>query len=300
MAAIKRAGQFGRVGHAGTLDPLADGVLPIAVGGATRMVDFLHLKPKRYLAMVMFGVATDTNDLGGQVIAQSVQTPGISVLRNALATLVNRRLQRPPIYSAIKVGGRRAYQLSRRGAPPELPERKVSIYHMSILDVSWWDGDDLSSAGLTHLVAPQGNRGRLVVAIDVSCGSGTYVRSIARDLGEETGTLACLAGLTRMSVGPFTLDNSLCLNDALRAIKGDYLSAIAYPPDEVVLNYPGTVLGPRNGQRFLNGISVDSCVLANDVRVYNSVGSFLGLGRSAEDGLLRPRIVMAGQVGLLG
>lgn len=288
------------MGHAGTLDPLADGVLPIAVGGATRMIDFLHQKPKRYLAMVMFGVATDTHDLGGRLIAQSVQTPGVSVLRNAMATLVDRCLQRPPSYSAIKVGGRRAYQLSRGGAPPELPERKVSIYRMTILDMGWWDGDDLSSAGLTHLLAPQGNRGRLVVAIDVCCGSGTYVRSIARDLGEETGTLACLAGLTRMSVGPFTLDNSMYLNDVLEAIKGDYLGAIAYPPDEVVLDHPGTVLGPRNGKQFLNGSPVSSCVLGNDIRVYNSIGSFLGLGRSVEHGLLRPRIVMAGQVGRLG
>lgn len=300
MAAIKRAGQFGRVGHAGTLDPLADGVLPIAVGGATRMIDFLHLKPKRYLAMVMFGIATDTHDLGGRLIAQSTQTPGLSVLRRALDVLVERRLQRPPTYSAIKVGGRRSYQLSRDGKPPELPERKVTIYSMSISDITWWDGDDLSSAGLSHFRAPSGNGGRLVVAIDVSCGAGTYVRSIARDLGEETGSLACLAGLRRMAVGPFTLENGIDLDDVLGAINGDYLSSISYPADEVVLDYPGTALGPENGKRFLNGVSVGSHTLGNDVRVYSSSGSFLGLGRSEGNGILRPRIVMAGQVNLLG
>ncbi len=296
VAAIKRAGKFGRVGHAGTLDPLADGVLPIAVGGATRMIDFLHSQPKRYLAVVMFGVATDTQDLEGRLTARSARVPGIAALRSVLASMVGVQSQRPPAYSAIKVQGRRAYDLARGGRPPDLPAREIHFHSLELSDVGWWNGDDLSGAGMSHLRDDYGNGGRLVVAIDVSCGAGTYIRSLARDLGERLGTFSCLAGLRRTAVGPFSARNAIPLDDAVHAIERDYYRAIAYPPDEAALTLPGTVLGAESQRRFVNGNPVACATVAEDIRVYGGDGAFLGIGSSNLGELLRPRLVMAGQV----
>ncbi len=295
VAAIKRAGAFGRVGHAGTLDPLAEGVLPIAVGGATRMIDFLHRQPKRYLAVVMFGVATDTQDLEGRLIARCRRVPGAAALSSVLSEMVGRQSQRPPAYSAVRVDGRRAYDLARAGRAPELPEREVQIHSLNVRDVGWWRGDDLSAAGLSHLLDDGGNGGRLVVAIDVACSSGTYIRSLARDLGERLCTLACLAGLVRTAVGPFAVDGAIPLDDAVHAIERGHHGAIAYPPDEAALTLPGTVLGADRHRRFVNGNPVACTTVAADIRVYGGDGAFLGIGSVPAGELLRPRVVMAGQ-----
>ncbi len=295
VGTIKRAGKFGRVGHAGTLDPLADGVLPIAVGGATRMIDFLHRQPKRYLAVVMFGIATDTQDLEGRVTARSSRTPGIGALRSVLAAMVGRQSQRPPAYSAIKVDGRRAYDLARDGRPPELPVREVQIHSLELRDVDWWCGDALSAAGMNHLRDDCGNGGRLVVAIDVRCGSGTYIRSLSRDLGERLDALGCLAGLRRTAVGPFSAERALPLNDAVHAIERNYHGAIAFSPDEAALTLPGTLLRAEYQRSFVNGNPVPCAMVAENIRVYGDGGAFLGIGRATTGELLHPRVVMAGQ-----
>lgn len=297
VSAIKRAGRFGRVGHAGTLDPLADGVLPIAIGGATRMIDFLHLQPKRYLAFVMFGVETDTHDLEGRVVTRSSRVPGIGALRSAVAAMVGTLVQQPPAYSAIKVDGQRAYDLARQGKAPTLRTREVKIHSMEIADVTWWSGDGLRAAGLSRLTDDGGNGGRLVVALEIYCGTGTYVRSLARDLGRGLGTVACLTGLRRTAVGPFAADHAVPLDDAVHAVGHGYLNAIAYPPDEAVLLYPGAILGPALHRRFVNGNHVPCELAADTVRVYGSGGAFLGMGESTDREGLRPRIVMPAQAG---
>ena len=297
VGAIKRAGRFGRVGHAGTLDPLADGVLPIAVGGATRMIDFLHRQPKRYRAWVIFGVETDTHDLEGAVVARSLQVPGTSALRAAVAAMVGTQFQRPPAYSAIKIDGQRAYDLARRGDAPKLAPRTIEIHLLDIIDTAWWSGEDLLAAGLRRMAGELGNRGRLVAALDIGCGAGTYVRSLARDLGRGLGTVACLAGLRRTGVGPFAVGRAVPLDEAVDAIAGGYLEAIAYPADEAVLPYPGAVLGPAAHRRFVNGNHVAWGAASGDLRVYGSDGAFLGMGEAVDGTGLQPRIVMPGQAG---
>ncbi|MDP6348629.1 MAG: tRNA pseudouridine(55) synthase TruB [Chloroflexota bacterium] len=297
VSAIKRAGRFGRVGHAGTLDPLADGVLPIAVGGATRMIDFLHRQPKRYLAWVMFGVETDTHDLEGEMVARSPRVPGTSTLRAAVAAMVGKQSQWPPAYSAIKIGGQRAYDLARRGDAPKLAPRTIEIHSLDIIDIAWWSGEDLVAVGLARMTGESGNRGRLVAALDIGCGAGTYIRSLARDLGRGLGTVACLAGLRRTGVGPFAVGRAVPLDEAVDAIAGGYLEAIAYPADQAVLPYPGAVLGPAAHRRFVNGNHVAWDAASGDLRVYGNDGAFLGMGEAVAGTGLRPRIVMPGQAG---
>ena len=223
--------------------------------------------------------------------------PGSSVLRAAVAAMVGTHSQRPPAYSAIKVDGQRAYDLARRGNPPKLTPRTIEIHSLDILDIAWWSGEDLLAAGLTRMAGEYGNRGRMVAALDIGCGAGTYVRSLSRDLGRGLGTVACLAGLRRTGVGPFAVGRAVPLDEAVDAIAGGYLEAIAYPADEAVLPYPGAVLGPAAHRRFVNGNQVAWDAAPGDLRVYGGDGAFLGMGEAIAGTGLHPRIVMPGQAG---
>ena len=207
---LKRAGGFKRIGHGGTLDPLAEGVLPILVGTATRMTEHLHAGSKTYLAAVLFGVESTTGDLGGELIDRGPAAPSPRI-RKALRQFRGPILQTPPRYSAIRVGGRRAYQRARAGEAVELAEREVVIHRLRAVEFAFWSTGELESTGrLGGLRGP----GRLVVALEVVCGTGTYVRALARDLGRAVGGGALLAGLLRSRVGPFGADSAIPLTQA--------------------------------------------------------------------------------------
>ena len=175
---------FGRgikAGHAGTLDPLATGVLPIALGEATKTVPFVADGAKSYRFAVRFGEARTTDDTEGEVVETSTIRPSDAALLAALPGFIGRIEQRPPAFSAIKIGGRRAYDLARRGEAPELQSRPVDVHRLALLERP--DPD--------HAV------------LEMDCGKGTYVRSLARDLGRALGTVAHVAWLRRTRSGPF-------------------------------------------------------------------------------------------------
>jgi tRNA pseudouridine55 synthase len=178
------------VGHAGTLDPFATGLLVVLVGGATRLARFVEREAKRYTADVTVGVATDTDDLTGAVIGERVPAtwPDEAGLRVALQALQGTSLQRPPAYSARKVAGRRAYKIARAGGVPELEPREVTVSSIELL--RW---------------APP------VATIDAVVSAGTYVRAIARDLGERLGAGAHCSALRRVSIGSFRADDAIPL-----------------------------------------------------------------------------------------
>ena len=181
------------VGHGGTLDPLATGVLPVLVGRATKFVERLHSAPKVYMATVRFGAETATDDREGEVTRTAVP-PGRHEAESALAAFRGVIQQRPPAYSAMKVGGRRAYARSRAGETVELAAREVQVMR---LDMTGWNGDDLG----------------LVIV----CSSGTYIRSVARDLGRATGSAAHLAALRRLAVGALDIADAVGVEDLRRA-----------------------------------------------------------------------------------
>ncbi|MHC4958627.1 MAG: tRNA pseudouridine(55) synthase TruB [Planctomycetota bacterium] len=177
---------FGKVGHAGTLDPFATGVLLALVNDATRLSSLAMALPKTYIAYVLFGNETDTLDPDGEVVAH--KDPGAAPpadLEDAVSALTGDILQEPPAYSALKVGGRRAYKLARGGEAPELAPRPVTVHSMRIVGVEW----------------PR-------VELEVVCGAGTYIRSIARDLGRAIGIPASLVALRRTAIGPFTVEQA--------------------------------------------------------------------------------------------
>ncbi len=192
VASVKRLFDAQKVGHAGTLDPLASGALPIALGDATKTVPFVQDGAKLYRFTVRWGADTDSDDADGNVVATSDVRPSRAEIEAALPAFTGEIMQRPPAYSAIKIGGERAYDLAREGETVELAERPVTITRIAVVDMP--DAD--------HTV------------LEAECGKGTYVRSLARDLAHRLGTRGHVSALRRLSVGPFD-DRTLMPLEAL-------------------------------------------------------------------------------------
>jgi tRNA pseudouridine55 synthase len=226
VALVRRLSGTRRVGHGGTLDPFASGVLPLFLGVATRLVEYHLADTKSYRATVCFGANSSTDDLEGEL----VPVEGPPVTRAAVeAALVGFRgeiEQRPPTYSAVKVAGRRAYALARAGATVELTARRVRIDRLDI--VSW---DDVDPA-------------RPVAVLEVDCAAGTYIRSLARDLGATVASGAYLGALARTASGPFGLEDAVSLDDVrVAAASGtESFRALLLPPDSGLDAMPEAVL----------------------------------------------------------
>lgn len=222
VALIRRLAATKRVGHGGTLDPFAGGVLPIFLGHATRVVEYHLGDTKRYRATVCFGGSSSTDDLEGEITPSDGPAPGRKAVEAALAAMIGPILQRPPAYSAIKVGGRRAYAMARAGETVVLAERQVTLHE---LDLTAWDDAD-----------PE----RPIAIVDVTCSAGTYVRALARDLGETVGSAAYLGALTRTASGPFELADAVPLDDvrAAAADGPDGLTAMLRPIDDGLDTFP--------------------------------------------------------------
>jgi tRNA pseudouridine55 synthase len=195
VALVRRLAATKRVGHGGTLDPFASGVLPIFLGHGTRVVEYHLGDRKAYRATVCFGASSTTDDLEGELTPVEAPAPTRDVVEAALPGLTGPISQRPPAYSAIKVGGRRAYALARAGETVELAERDVTIHS---LDLVSWDATDPA---------------RPIAIVDVACSAGTYIRALARDLGASLGSAAYLGALTRTASGPFTIDHATALDE---------------------------------------------------------------------------------------
>jgi len=226
VALVRRLAATKRVGHGGTLDPFASGVLPLFLGRATRLVEYHLGDRKGYRATVCFGASSTTDDLEGELTPTEAPAPSRASVETALAGFVGPISQRPPAYSAIKVAGRRAYAMARAGEHVELASREVTIHRLELLD---WDGMDPD---------------RPIAIIDVECSAGTYIRALARDLGEAVGGAAYLGALVRTASGPFRLDGALSLERAREAAAGgtDQLAALLLPVDAGLDSLPELVV----------------------------------------------------------
>jgi tRNA pseudouridine55 synthase len=209
VARVRRLAGQRRVGHGGTLDPPATGVLVLALGRATRLLPFLPMEPKRYLARITFGAETDTLDASGTVTA-TAETAGVDepALRGALGGFLGPQQQLPPMVSAVKVGGERLYAKARRGESVERATRPIVVHELELVDFA------------------AGEQPEATVA--VTCSGGTYVRSLAADLGRRLGTLAHLAALRRTAAGQFTETDAHTL-PALEALAGELARVVLAP-----------------------------------------------------------------------
>lgn len=234
---VRRLAATRRVGHGGTLDPFASGVLPVFLGRATRVVEFHVADRKRYRATVCFGASSSTDDLEGELTPSLGPAPTRKNVEATLPAFVGPIQQRPPAYSAIKLGGRRAYALARAGETVELPLREVTIHDLTLIE---WDDSD-----------PE----RPVAIVDVSCSAGTYVRALARDLGERLGNAAYLGALRRTGAGTFGEADALSLDTIREAAShgSDDLAALLRPVDFGLERFPDIPLTDREVDAVARG-----------------------------------------------
>jgi tRNA pseudouridine55 synthase len=237
VALVRRLTATKRVGHGGTLDPFATGVLPIFLGHATRLAEYHLTDLKAYRATICFGARSTTDDLEGELEPVAAPPPSRATVETALASFLGTIRQRPPAFSALKVGGRRAYALARSGESPELAEREVTIERLALVE---WDASD-----------PQ----RPVATVELVCSAGTYVRAFARDLGEAVGNAAYLGALVRTAAGPFRLEDAVSL-DAIRQAAADGpegLRRLLWPPDAGLEHFPRVTLGRADAAAIIQG-----------------------------------------------
>ena len=272
VALVRRLSGMKRVGHGGTLDPFARGVLPIFLGRATRVVEYHLGDRKHYRATVCFGASSTTDDLEGELTPIPLAEPGAvleqAAVEAALGGFRGPIVQVPPAYSAIKVAGRRAYALARAGQQPELAPRSVEIDRLELLE---WDGTD-----------PQ----RPIAVVEVDCSAGTYIRAIARDLGLALGTGAYLGALSRTASGPFRLADALPL-EAVRAAAGEGPAALAslLKPIDAGLDLVALMLSDEELRAVVRGqfirplAGVPGAADERPIRLLSSAGELVGFGR---------------------
>ena len=246
-----------KVGHAGTLDPQAAGVLPIAVGRATKFIEYLADCDKTYRAEILFGIATDSGDLDGKIIAraENFSMPTTDELTALAKSFVGEIEQTPPKFSAIKIHGRKAYDLARKNLDFDMPRRRVKIFRLELVALNE------SSA-----------------TFEIDCGKGTYIRSLAIDLGERLNLPATLKNLLRLRVGDFNLRDAVTLDE----LNASHLR----PIEDCLQHLPAFELPEYRVRAFLNGLT--TTVTAPDEKILRvlSNGKFLGVGR-IDNGELR-------------
>jgi tRNA pseudouridine55 synthase len=252
VARVRRITGAAKVGHGGTLDPLATGVLPIALGEATKTVAYIVSGRKHYRFTARLGEARSTDDREGEVRAQSSKRPGTDAIKQALPAFVGTTLQIPPRFAAIKVDGERAYDLARRGEPVELAARPVEIERLALVERP--DADH--------------------VTLDLVCGRGTYVRAVVRDLGEKLGCFAHVAALRRLRVGPFWAEGAISPETLARLVADDALPQALVSLPAALQEMPALPLTGPQAERLRAGQKV-------------RVASELVIGSPAEDGTVR-------------
>lgn len=261
VLAARRATGESRIGHAGTLDPFATGLLVLLLGRATRLLPYLDAEPKVYEATIRFGAETDTDDLGGAA-TRTAPPPPRDAIEAALPRLTGELDQIPPAYSAKRVAGRRAYDLARAGEEVELRAARVRVFAWELLD---FRGDELD--------------------VRITCGGGTYIRALARDLGRLTGSAAHLSVLRRVAAGPFHVRDASTL-DQLRAGEASVLSPRAALPD-----VPDELLSAEEVNRVAQGNPVEARVAGERAALVSADGTLVAFAER-QGSRWQPRVVM--------
>ena len=247
-----------RVGHGGTLDPMATGVLPIFLGRATRAVEFFESADKEYIAGLRLGMETDTEDITGEVLQESPVQVSRQQVEAALHSLKGELMQVPPMYSAVKIHGKKLYELARVGKQVERPARKIFIHE-------------------TELLEGEGN----LWQFRVHCSKGTYVRTLCAELGKRLGCGGCMHSLRRTKAGRYDLSNAHTIED-LQAMTPEARQALILPVDSMFSQYPALYLSENQTRCIRNGGRFTARSLDGTYRFYGADGSFLALGEIRE------------------
>ncbi|QYR24172.1 tRNA pseudouridine(55) synthase TruB [Paenibacillus sp. sptzw28] len=278
VAKVRRLLRIKRIGHAGTLDPQVTGVLPICIGRATRVVEYVQERPKAYEAVLQLGLSTDTEDLTGTILSQvDSVTIQETEIRRALASFVGEIEQVPPMYSAVRVSGKRLYELAREGRVIERQARPVTIYELELLGM--------------ELDIPHPR-----IRFSVKCSKGTYIRTLCVDIGKALGVPAVMAELTRTMSGGFTRQHCLTLDEIETLQASGELEAKLLPADAALDHLPRAAVDARMALHAFQGkqIPLDNVQhlqpfeLHALIRLYEENGMFLGLFQvDADTGMLK-------------
>jgi|SRR6185369_5766885 len=250
-----------KVGHAGTLDPLATGVLVVGVGMATRLVENVQRLPKMYRGTFLLGRLSDTEDVEGKVVEMAgAVVPSLDAIRSAARRFVGTIEQRPPAYSAVKVAGKRAYQMARRGEVVELAVRPVEVHSLEIVRYAYPELELL-----------------------VRCGSGTYIRSLGRDLAESLGTAAVMSQLRRLAIGPFRVEEAV----GLKTLTPDAIESQILSPLMALEGMPRIEVSEMDVQRLFKGMSIANVrgLDGTEIVAVTSGAQFVAIVKSNESGL---------------
>ncbi|HHX59629.1 MAG TPA: tRNA pseudouridine(55) synthase TruB [Epulopiscium sp.] len=252
-----------RIGHTGTLDPQAEGVLPICVGVATKAADLLTNKDKRYVATVALGATTTTEDATGEILEEKPVDVTKEQIQKAVDSFVGSYMQTPPMYSALKVNGKKLYELAREGIVIDRKSREIMIYECNIIEY----------------ISPS------EFVIDVKCSKGTYIRTLCKDIGEALGTGAHMKTLIRTQVGNFNVANSIKLSELEKLRDDDQIESCLIQTDQLFLELPKLQVKPSGNKYLYNGNQLQEDLiieevhikLHNRVRIYDFENVFIGI-----------------------
>ena len=258
-ARLRRVFNTRRIGHGGTLDPMATGVLPVFVGRGTRGVEFFEHAEKTYETVLRLGLTTDTEDVWGETMEERPVTFTAEKLEEVLEHFRGEILQVPPMYSALKVNGQKLCDLARKGKEVERKPRPITIHELTLLEV-----------------------GENTLRLRVRCSKGTYIRTLCKDIGEALGCGGCMAALRRVTAGEYTIEESVPLQTLLETEHPEqYLRTV----DTMFRNYPEIRLTPNQEKRCRNGNSFSVNLAEGIYRAYSQSGEFLMLAK-VEDGVM--------------
>ena len=256
-----------KVGHTGTLDPIATGLLNICVGDATKLSSELTSEDKKYKVKMLLGVETDTYDITGRITFASVVNKDEIYIKERIKRFVGKQMQMPPIYSAIKVEGKRAYEIAREGGNIELKPREIEIYSIENINV------DLDNKE---------------VEFEVSCSKGTYIRSLVNDIGKKIGCGATMTELRRLKCGNFDIKDAITLEKFIK-LEIDEMNKRVITIEECYKDSKNVHLNDTELKKFLNGVNIECNSIERIVKVYNNK-NFVGLG-VVENNILKRYIV---------
>lgn len=256
-----------KIGHTGTLDPDAEGVLPVCVGKATKVCDMLTEKDKTYRTVLLLGKTTDTQDVSGKILQESVIPKDMSEkqIKTVIMQFTGEYMQIPPMYSALKVNGKKLYELARQGIEIERKARAVKIFHI----------------GIEKIELPR-------ITMTVECSKGTYIRTLCNDIGEKLGVGACMEELTRLKTGTFSIEDSVRISDVEMAVEENLLQQLIKPIDELFPDYDSCIVRKKYNVLLYNGNKISpECMMEGErnpkegehFRVYDEEKNFIGIYR---------------------
>lgn len=252
-ARLRRVFGTRRIGHGGTLDPMATGVLPVFVGRATRGVEFFEHAEKTYETVLRLGITTDTEDMTGTVLTEEKVSFTEEQLQETLATFRGEILQVPPMYSALKVNGQKLCDLARKGKTVERQPRPITVHELILVE-----------------------RGENTLRLRVRCSKGTYIRTLCKDIGEKLGCGGCMESLRRVAAGEYTIDEAVPLQTLLDTEEPEkYLRGV----DTMFRNYPAVTLTANQETRCRNGNAFSVSLAPGTYRAYSQAGEFLMLAK---------------------